>query len=140
MGFPHTPFREFSTNRRKRPKFTHFQGFQPRFPRSRSLSGTLGRQSLSDTVSYALELARSQEKNHARENNGTSTPSPARQEPAEAERFELPDDLTERLRETAEKEGFSESGILEHALRFLMDEIEAGRRAWTRRLLNLEST
>ncbi len=45
----------------------------------------------------------------------------------------IPEEDSQWLRETVEAEGFSESGILEHALRFLMDEIEAGKRAWSRR-------
>ncbi len=55
--------------------------------------GALGKQSLSETVSYALELARSQEKGHAQESNGSSTPDPTNQEPAKAEGFALPADL-----------------------------------------------
>ena len=84
-----------------------------------------GEGSLSETVCCALDMAR------AREGNDATTPEAPRQENGREGRIEIPGEDGEWLRAEAKKTGYSETGILVHALRRLKEEFEAGRLAWT---------
>ena len=87
--------------------------------------GTQGKRSLSETVCHALEMARAQE------GNGADTPEAPRQENGREGRIEIPGEDGEWLRAEARETGFSELGILTHALNRLREEFETGRLAWT---------
>ena len=69
---------------------------------------TLGKRSLSEVVSYTLEMARAQEE------NGADTPEAPRQENGREGRIEIPGEDGEWLRAEARETGFSELGILTH--------------------------
>ena len=87
--------------------------------------GTQGKRSLSETVCCALSMARAQAK------NGADTPKAPRQENGREGGIEIPGEGGEWLRAQAKETGFSELGILTHALHRLREEFEAGRLAWT---------
>ena len=87
--------------------------------------GTLGKRSLSETVCRALETARAQEE------NGADTPEAPRQENGREGNIEIPGEDGEWLRAQAKETGFSEAGIITHALHRLREEFEAGKLTWT---------
>ena len=117
--------REVRQNGKSRQRRHHNRPNPPGPQRLGANAGHSWQGSLSEVVSYTLEMARAQEE------NGADTPEAPRQENGREGRIEIPGEDGEWLRAEAKKTGYSETGILVHALRRLKEEFEAGRLAWT---------